>query len=388
MPIIEKLLKHFVQTSIFLTATSLVGVTAVAPAAADVKCVRATNKVVNGKVVTSLSQVTRSSTCKKGEVKALTGPRGQTGPAGADGQLRIYGDGSDGAKSVATNQTLSDPAPMYTDVVIESGMTWTVPSGAVIRCTGTFQNNGTIVVQTGAPGGEVVGTDTSSLTLAYSPPHAGISARAAASGEFGDGTQSRTGGRGGIGLSLFQASMLRYPGAFAGGGGAGGSTEGGSGGGGLVILCNGGISNAGVIRANGENGSIGAGGGGGGVIILASRTSVVSVSGSTIQANGGSGGNSGSVTGPSGGGGGGVILLISPSVNTTGATVSVTEGAGGSDSGNPVNLTPRSGGHGGGASAGSGGQGGSVLGTSVSFDALPGTEGLSIFTLEDPTSLF
>jgi hypothetical protein len=227
MPKIEKLLKHLVRTPIFLTVTTLAGVTDITPAAADVKCVRAANKVVNGKVVTSLSQVTRSSTCKKGEVKALTGPRGQSGPTGADGQLRIYGDGSDGAKSVATNQTLSDPAPMYTDVVIESGMTWTVPSGAVIRCTGTFQNNGTIVVQTGAPGGDVVGADTSSLTLAYSPPHPGISARAAASGEFGDGTSSRAGGRGGIGLSLFQASMLRYPGAFAGGGGAGGSTEGG-----------------------------------------------------------------------------------------------------------------------------------------------------------------
>ena len=59
-------------------------------ARADVVCVRATNKVVKGKVVTSLSRVTRSTTCNSGEVLALTGP------AGADGQLRVYGDGSAG----------------------------------------------------------------------------------------------------------------------------------------------------------------------------------------------------------------------------------------------------------------------------------------------------
>jgi hypothetical protein len=187
-------------------------------ALAEVTCVRATNKASGGKIATSLSSVTRTAKCKKGEVAALTGA---AGPAGTDGQLRIYGNGSDGSMVVTTNQTLSDAAPMYTDVVINSGVTWTVPSGTVIRCSGTFQNNGTIAVQTGAPGGEVAGVDTAALAVVYSPPHPGVSARAASSGEFGDGTNSLSGGRPGFGLSLFQASMLRYPGPFAGGGGAG-----------------------------------------------------------------------------------------------------------------------------------------------------------------------
>ena len=378
---------HFGAVPLAAVLASVIGVMTPLDSAAQTTCVRATNKVVKGKVVTSLSKASRTK-CRKGEVAALTGPTGATGATGADGQLRIYGDGSDGAKIVAANETLSDSAAMYTDVVIDSGMTWTIPSGAVIRCTGSFENNGTITVQTGAPGGEVTGADTSLIFPVYSSPHPGISARAASSGEFGDGTNVRSGGRGGFGLSLFQAKMLRYPGIFGGGGGAGGAFSGADGGGSVVILCNGGITNNGLIRANAANGAIGAGGGGGGVIILASRTSVVSSAGSTIQAKGGNGGNSGSVTGPSGGGGGGIVLLISPAVNTTGATVTVTGGNAGADSGNPINLTPRSGGHGGGGSGGLGGTGGSVLGTSVNFDALPGTDGHSLVTLEDPTPLF
>lgn len=45
----------------------------------------------------------------------------------------------------------------FTDFSVAAGVTLTVPSGTVIRCTGTFTNNGTIVVNTGAPGGSADG---------------------------------------------------------------------------------------------------------------------------------------------------------------------------------------------------------------------------------------
>jgi hypothetical protein len=149
--------KIFGNTLAGIVVVSLLG--AANPTHADI-CVKGVNKVVSGKIITFLSKVTRSGRCKKGEIAAITGPKGATGPAGptgpsgVDGQLRIYGDGSGGAKTVAANETLSDPVAMYTDVVINSGVTFTVPSGTVIRCTGSFVNNGTLLIQSGAPGGD------------------------------------------------------------------------------------------------------------------------------------------------------------------------------------------------------------------------------------------
>jgi hypothetical protein len=361
-------------------------------------CIKASNKVVNGKVVTSLSKVERNGKCKKGEIAALTGPQGPTGPKGAtgaegaDGQLRIYGDGSGLAKTVSSSELFSDPFAMYTDVVIDSGATLTVPSGTVIRCTGSFVNNGTIVVQPGTPGGLADSDTTSTIRPLIHPAHPGVSGRSPSSGESGDSTNSRSGGKGGVGLTQFQASLLRYPGSFAGGAGAGGFFVGGAGGGSLVVLCAGAITNNGRIRADGGAGTgnqISGGGGGGGVIILASKTSVVSSASSQLLARGGNGANSGSFTGPSGGGGGGIVHLIAPSVNATGATVSVAAGSAGAVSTAEIDLTLRSGGHGGGASGGNGGQGGLVPVSSkqgqIAFDGEPGE---IIYTIADPTSLF
>jgi hypothetical protein len=314
---------------------------------ADV-CVRATNKVVKGKVVTSLSKATRSGKCKNGEVSALTGPQG------ADGQRRIYGDGSGGAKIIATDETLADPIAMFTDVVINNGATLTVPSGTVIRCTGSFTNNGTILVLPGTRRGRMaVGITTDSLITSYAYAEAGVSVRGAAYGEGGNSANNRSGGLGGKGLSVFEAALLRYPGTRAGGAGAGGlAFEGGGGGGSLVVLCKGGILNGGDIQANGESDGGGGGGGGGGIIILASATSVTSPAESSIFAQGGDGAASTASTGPGGGGGGGIIHLIAPAVDTTGAAVSVFRGAGGVVSSTPMSNTLRIGGPGGGASGG------------------------------------
>src|SRR6185436_15592993 len=84
------------------------------------------------------------------------GTNGMDGAAGGDGQLRIFGDGSAGAKTVAADEVwtgLTAPTnPQFTDVTINAGTTLTVQSGTVIRCTGTFTNNGMIVVSVAAAG--------------------------------------------------------------------------------------------------------------------------------------------------------------------------------------------------------------------------------------------
>lgn len=361
---------------------------------ADVQCVRATNKVKKGKVITSLSTVTRATSCKKGEVSLLQGP------AGADGELRVYGDGSLGAKTFSSSETYSDATAMYTDVVINSGVTLIVPSGTVIRCTGSFVNNGTILVgNTGAAGVEVgtlaegglfFNADTSGVMPATVQAHPGISARAAMMPEVGTNGTSRTPGLGGIGLSEFSARLIRYPGPFAGGAGAGGVVQAGpSGGGSLVVLCGGSIVNNGAIKADAINAGTGVGGGGGGVIILASQTSVTSTSGSSLLARGGNGGISNSQSAVSGGGGGGIIHLMSPSINTVGATISVAGGAAGTSSGASITANPSTGGGGGGACGGNGGNGASVdVFNSGGVGATAGSTGHALTSLLDPTSLF
>ena len=57
----------------------------------EVTCLLAANKSVKGKAVPQLSVMKGDSQGKKGEVSALSGP------AGEDGQLRVYGAGSAGA---------------------------------------------------------------------------------------------------------------------------------------------------------------------------------------------------------------------------------------------------------------------------------------------------
>jgi hypothetical protein len=360
---------------------------------ADVQCVRATNKVTKGKVVTSLSTVTRATSCKKGEVALLQGP------AGTAGDLRVYGDGSLGAKIFSSPETFSEATAMYTDVVINSGVTLIVPSGTVIRCTGSFVNNGTISVGNTGPSGVEIGTlaegglflnaDTSGVMPATIASHPGVSARAAMMGELGTSGTSRTPGLGGVGLSEYSARLIRYPGPLAGGGGAGGVVQAGpSGGGSLVVLCAGSVVNNGTIRADAINAGTGVGGGGGGIIILASQTSVTSTSGSSLLARGGRGGTSNSQTAAAGGGGGGIIHLMSPSINTVGASISVAGGPGGTSAGTAINSNPSTGGAGGGACGGNGGVGASVDIFNTGGTANAGSSGHALTSILDPTSLF
>lgn len=277
----------------------------------------------------------RGPTGAKGD-QGVQGPTGPQGPQGI-GSLDVYGDGSAGSLVIAstTDWVTTPPADLnlqYSSCTINAGATFTVPSGTVIRCQGTFTNLGTLVVDTGVP------------SVAGAMPDPGW-ARSRADAP-----------RGGTGIAKVAAASLVRPGTYAGGAGSPkGMTLGGAAGGSLVVRAFGGISNSGTIRANGANaalasGTPGAGGGAGGLIVLVTRGNFTN-SGS-IQANGGTGSSANSPSsGGGGGGGGGVVHILAP--GGADGSISVAGGAAGSNSG-----TPSIAGGGGGAFGGNGGNGG------------------------------
>jgi hypothetical protein len=340
------------------------------------------------------------------------GTNGTNGTNGADGQLRIYGDGSAGVKAIAADTVWTGvDAPtnlQFTDVTINAGTTLTVPSGTVIRCTGTFANNGMIVVSTAAAGAFVSSSAFlgSSFGPETTPGEAGISLRAAQSGEIGDASAFRNAGIGGAGLSAEQARTILHPGIKAGGGGgAGGSdsflsgqNDGQAGGGSLVVLCQGTIIHNGTITADGAGPTsfsfggppifFGGGGGGGGVVVLASKTSVTIGPAGVINARGGPGQDSDGNEGASGGGGGGIVHLLAPAVNNSGTLVVTGGGAGVAGAAASVAASPRAGGGGGGASGGNGGEGGGVSTGGDPAAAAAGGDGFALTTVADPAALF
>jgi hypothetical protein len=278
----------------------------------------------------------------------------------------------------------------FTDVTINGATTLTVPSGTVIRCTGTFTNNGTVTVQAGAKGAIRRGVDSTTTEAFHATAHPGVSKRTATDGEAGDNSADRSGGIGGVGLSAFEARTLTRPGVNAGGGGgtggvfATGDDPGSDGGGSLVVLCQGAITNAGTIDASGASDTASGGGGGaGGIVVLASRASVSN--GGTINAKGGAGEGEDNDEAAAGGGGGGIVHLLAPSIGA--GTIDVSGGAAGSFVGTVLG-NPRSGGGGGGACGGSGGVGGDVLSTNLTSVGTAGSTGQSLQSLVDPTALF
>ncbi|RMF71248.1 MAG: hypothetical protein D6744_18300, partial [Planctomycetota bacterium] len=189
----------------------------------------------------------------------------------------VYGDASAGTLRVTEDIRLGDQGDVnmqFEDVIIETGVTLTVQSGTVIRCRGTFENRGSIVVQTGAEGGGRAGVDASTQVVSENPPQPGISTLAAAGGEAGDSTAERSGGAEGTGLSEFESRANLSVGVLAGGGGGAGAALGGDGGGGFTVVAAGAIRSQGEVMALGDDGANGSGGGGGGVVIFASRTSI------------------------------------------------------------------------------------------------------------------
>lgn len=337
-----------------------------------------------------------AAACKRNEVpfEGALGPVGPVGPSGAagmpgaGGELRVYGDGSAGALTTDLLTSLDDVTLEFTDFTIPTGMSVFVGSGTIIRCTGTFTNNGTLFVGDGTEGARFFVPNTNSISLASRGAHPGNSRGAAMNGERAMGVSSNP-GAGGTALDTRQARRLLAPGAFGGGGGGYGTSSGGNGGtggGSLTILAATAIVNNGVIDANARSQqSYGAGGGAGGVIIAGSRGSISN--NGILRADGSEGGDSLSDGAAGAGGGGGIVHLLAPVINAVGS-VSVAGGPPGAQ-GAPgsVSAPIRHGGGGGGACGGNGGQGG-IVNNSNPGAASAGEPGQSFESLVDPTSLF
>lgn len=322
------------------------------------------------------------------------GQNGADGQDGADAPILLFGDGSSGARHVtgdARLETADDANQQWTDLSVAAGVTLRIQSGAVIRCTGSLINNGTILIESGAQGGGRSGFDSTTMDGATQPAGLGLNTQPAAAGEAGDASSDRSGGAGGDGISEFETRVMLNIGIRAGSGGAAALGGAGAGGGGVTFLVQGPIQNLGTIIADGtDSGGSGGGGGGGGAIILASATSVTNQATATIEADGGAGGGSGSAAGPGGGGGGGVIHMIAPIVENLGTATALGGAAGSVPAGTPVTAGTRSGGGGGGGSGGAGGQGGDVpTGASVTPGAAQaGSSGHVLVTLRHPRLLF
>ncbi len=332
------------------------------------------------------------------------GPRGPAGGPGAPGDMgdpgdpgapgdssaRLYGDGSAGDATLTGETTLDDTNLMYGDFTVEEGATISIPSGAVIRCSGSFVNRGTIVVLPTPSGGHSYYTQgiPGGIIPRTLPPHSGVALQAAEHGELARDTSSAGGGYGGRGMAALQASQLLHPGMHGGGGGAGSliGYTGGNGGGSLVVIARASLSNPGLIRAGGDEGNgPGAGGGAGGVVILASAGTLENAG--TIQARGADGSDSAINTAAGGGGGGGIVHLIGPDVSNEGGANIVGGLAGSSGAAGSVTGNPRSGGGGGGACGGNGGLGGTVNGANDPDPAEDGGVGHVLVTESDPATM-
>jgi hypothetical protein len=306
------------------------------------------------------------------------------------------GDGSAGNLVVAASQSWSASPPVnpnFANITINPGQTLTVPAGTTIRCSGTFTNNGTLLVDPGAVSEgnfDALAAGSGPAVFLTSVAHPGDTPGPATLGEQNNvalaNVQALGGGTGGkaIPRAVAQTSFDRF--RFGGGSGAGYDNQG-NGGGGLVrIYCEGAIANAGTINASGQNGLNGSiAGGGGGIVVLGSRVSV-SNSG-TINVVGGNGAPASAWGGNGGGGGGGIVIMISPTAPVLG-TVNVSGGIGATGA-TTVTAGARTGGAGGGGSGGAGGIGGSVSSATsgIPTNAANGGAGYSITMTLDPLSI-
>ncbi len=223
----------------------------------------------------------------------------------------------------------------FASVEVASGVTFTVPSGLVFRCTGSFTVEGTITVVPFAAYGE---------------------ARR---------------------LVSYQATLPQEPGLGADGRPA----------------------HSGELNSIVAETTYGGGGGGGGAIVLASMSSVsVSGSLSVVGGNGANGGNDPDEDvsfGAGGAGAGGIIHLLSPTIDETDAHLAYAKGAcGGLWDTTAAYASRVGGGGGGGGLSGTGSPGGHIktganaeissFGTSYCY-AETGVRNLHVC---DPTSLF
>jgi hypothetical protein len=292
-----------------------------------------------------------------GQTLTLTSGASTSTATLSSGAISRYGDGSAGAINITVNTNWAgSPSAaalngQFTTFTVAAGVTLTVPSGTIFRCTGAATINGQIVVQPGTSGKADFG------------PGAGIALAPAT---------TLPGGAGALPPGRITQARLPLGGE---GGGAGGhdlvvnGPDGGAGGGSFSLLAAGNltVSSGGTIEANGGDGegattTVGAAGGGaGGVITLVSRGTISLSGAGAVAANGGAGGDGAAIANTlsrgGGGGGGGSIRLYAATIsgaanaaiNGGAAGAAVTTGTG---AGRQLSF-------GGGASGGDGGRGGS-----------------------------
>lgn len=216
------------------------------------------------------------------------------------------GDGSDG-DFVPNEDTTISGVKNYKSVFIKEGVTVTVDKYVLIKCQGTFINNGTITATgKGASGG--AGGNSADAGAGNS----GFS-QGGAGGNFNDSSTNEVykhSGAGGaivvdglpVSAAVANSIMENIPRLYHGGGGGGGGSyqgySGGTGGtgGGCVIIVSKSFTNNGIISANGNAGSnavnntnASGGGGGGGGCVIAIQESLISQG--TITVSGGVGGS-------------------------------------------------------------------------------------------------
>ena len=322
------------------------------------------------------------------------GPRGRRGPRGEDGALRIYGDGSAGDRVIAGDSGPRRREPAVRDFTVPAGVRLTVPSGAVLRCTGAFTNYGTIVVGEGVLGGYSAARGGRGRAAPARRRRPGPRRAAADSGEAGDAPGAPRGPRRRGPPGALQARALLRPGLRGGGGGGGGSSfagvlaPGGGGGGTLVVLARGGIETEGTIRPPAATGARGR-------RRRRRRRPRAGLAGPDPEPRAPHGARRPRRRerrggGPGGGGGGGIVHLLGPRIAPEGA-VSVDGGEAGAQGGaGSISGALRQGGGGGGACGGGGGAGGGVTaGAAASpLPAQGGGVGMSLRTAADPTALF
>jgi hypothetical protein len=384
-------------------------------------------KLSKGKIKNTIVTIADGAKCPKGAVLILsqaqintlsiqgsTGAQGPSGPQGAqgiDGSIRAYGDGSAGPLNIVTNTNwvANDSVPsnnfQFSDCNIASGVTFTVPSGTFIRCSGSAVISGAIEVGRGVRG-STFRIAASSLPNSASVPDYGYGNGVsgfygisdAQHGMRGPENLNRQSGEGGD--SIFSSTNTLPLNFFnighKGGGGGAGSliNPGGAGGGVFTLVAKNSItvSAGAVIRANGGSGSAGGGGGAGGIIVLASPISLT-VQG-LLEAKGSNGGGAATFNqngntvnvGAGGGGSGGVIHVASPAINLV-VTPDVSAGIGGFTNTLSAGLQGQ-GGAGGGACGGHGGLGGPIPPNSLNpGGGAPGEPGKTFSHIMDPTSL-
>ncbi|MCP3689617.1 MAG: hypothetical protein GY784_14510 [Gammaproteobacteria bacterium] len=313
-----------------------------------------------------------------------------------------YGNGSAGDFTLTSTllswRTIPPPNnnTQFLNFTVPAGTDVGIPSGTVIRALGNVTIDGTINVETYA------GPGISGFMTSNTPASPGISRRAPGQPDFmvisgglpGDPSPTShgiiAGGTGGLGIlgSQFQAAQLQRNGPLGGGGGSGDNQGAGEGGGTLTIIAAGDIIINGNIIANGKDSPVGGGGGGGGGIVILASANQIDISGGSVTAQGGNGGDSDANTAPGGGGGGGIINLISPLI-TGAANPTVTGGTAGSVTGDLTGPVVFTGGGGGGASGGSGGRGAQILNnTATPSTAVNGSDGYVVQLPFNPMPLF